>query len=181
VWVLFVGPPSSGKTELLNPLDDLPGFYRPDDLTVPGLLTAGPSGTLGGVLGRVHANGGIGILVIKDFSTVLAQGQTGRVATFSILRRVYDGEVERDLGSRHGIQLRFEGKVGLLGAVTDAIDEANDEIGDLGPRMLLYWMPDIDKYLAMSTVGQNAGHQLEIRTQLADAAWVLGARCGSGA
>jgi hypothetical protein len=88
---------------------------------------------------------------------------------FSIMRRLYDGEVERDLGSRHGIRLRFEGKVGLLGAVTDAIDQVSEEIGDLGPRMLLYRMPDIDKYEAMSTVGHNAGHQSKMRNRLAEA------------
>jgi len=36
LWRLLIGPPSSDKTGLLNPLDGLPGFYRPDDLTSRG-------------------------------------------------------------------------------------------------------------------------------------------------
>jgi hypothetical protein len=169
LWLLLVGPPSSGKTELLNPLDGLPGFYRPDDFTVAGLLTKGRERSLGGVLGRIDAAGGVGILVVKDFSTVLAQGPAHRAGMFSVLRRLYDGEVERALGTDGGTQLHFEGKVGLLGASTDAIDQLSDEIGDLGPRMLLYRMPDIDEDAAMRAAARNTGHQKTMRTDLAAA------------
>jgi hypothetical protein len=59
------------------------------------------------------------------------------------------------------------GKVGLVGAVTDAIDRVSDEIGDLGPRMLLYRMPDLDEDEAMVAVARNTGHQAEMRAGLA--------------
>ena len=154
---------------LLNPLDGLTGFYRPDDFTIAGLLTKRRNGALGGVLGDIDRAGGVGILVVKDFSTVLAQGPTHRAGMFSMLRRLYDGEVERALGSDGGTQLHFKGKVGLLGATTDAIDQVSDEIGDLGPRMLLYRMPDIDEDAAMLAAARNTGNQTTMRADLADA------------
>jgi hypothetical protein len=167
LWLLLVGPPSSGKTELLNPLDGLPGFYRPDDFTVAGLLTKGRNATLGGLLGTIAEAGGVGILVVKDFSTVLAQSPTHRTSMFSLLRRLYDGEVERALGTDGGTRLRFEGKVGMVGAATDAIDRLSDEIGDLGPRMLLYRMPDVDEDEVMRAAARNTGRQAEMRAHLA--------------
>jgi hypothetical protein len=79
-----------------------------------------------------------------------------------------------------GTQRRFQGKVGLIGAVTDAIDRVADEIGDLGPRMLLFRMPDADEDTAMIAAARNAGHQSEMHAELADCIshFVTGLDCG---
>ncbi|MGH9014568.1 MAG: hypothetical protein ACRDZ1_11610 [Acidimicrobiia bacterium] len=170
VWLLLVGPPSSGKTELLNTLDDLERVWRLDVATEAGLMTTGRDGALGGVLGEImETDDREGIVVVKDLSTVLAEGPTRRAGLFADLRRIYDGEWERALGKHGGTQLRFEGKVGLLGAATDAIDRLTDEIGDLGPRMLLFRMPDVDADAQLRAAGRNVGHQADMRAVLADA------------
>jgi hypothetical protein len=168
VWLLLVGPPSCGKTELLNTLDHLPGIWRFDVATEAGLMTAGRDGTLGGVLGEITADGGMGILVVKDLSTILAEGANRRAALFADLRRIYDGEWERRVGKAGGTTLRFEGHVGLLGATTDAIDQLANEIGELGPRMLFLRMPDTDTDEQLQAVSRNVGHQRDVRATLAD-------------
>ncbi len=169
VWLLLVGPPSCGKTEMLNLLDELPDVWRLDMVTEAGLLTEGRDGQLGGILGDIARRGGRGLLVVKDLSTVLSESPQRRAGLFAAFRRLYDGEWERDLGTGGGTRLRFEGKVGLLGAVTDAIDRLAVEIGDLGPRMLMFRMPDVDAETLMRAAGRNVGRQPEMRATLAGA------------
>lgn len=51
VWLFVVGPPSSGKTELLNPLrDGIPESHFVADFTKAGMLTGAANGKMGGVL-----------------------------------------------------------------------------------------------------------------------------------
>jgi hypothetical protein len=77
VWLLLVGPPSGGKTEILSSLIRLPYIVPAATLTEAALLSGTPkrektAGATGGLLRRV---GDFGILLAKDFTSVLAQNR----------------------------------------------------------------------------------------------------------
>ena len=97
LWGMLIGPSSSGKTEAIRALD---GLAEPvDELTAPALLswTHGKQPHPTGVLTRI---GSRGLVTVGDFSTVLATSDRGgRDQLFALLRRVYDGQVTRDLGN----------------------------------------------------------------------------------
>jgi ribosomal protein S18 acetylase RimI-like enzyme len=135
LWGMLIGPSSSGKTEAIRALDTLAEPI--DEITAPALLswTHGRKPQPTGVLTRI---GERGLVTVGDFSTVLATSDRGgRDQLFALLRRVYDGQVTRDLGNA-AVPLRWSGRLTLLAACTPAIDNYSSHADQLGPRWLYY-------------------------------------------
>jgi len=135
LWGMLIGPSSSGKTEAVRALDRLAEPI--DELTAPALLswTQGKAPRPTGVLTRIAQRG---LVTVGDFSTVLATSDRGgRDQLFALLRRVYDGQVTRDLGNAP-VPLRWRGRLTLLAACTPAIDNYASHNDQLGPRWLYY-------------------------------------------
>jgi hypothetical protein len=147
LWGMLIGPSSSGKTEALRALDTLAEPI--DEITAPALLswTHGRRPQPTGVLTRI---GERGLVTVGDFSTVLATSDRGgRDQLFALLRRVYDGQVTRDLGNAP-VPLRWSGRLTLLAACTPAIDNYASHADQLGPRWLYY------RLAAASSAGKRA-------------------------
>ena len=147
LWGMLIGPSSSGKTEAIRALDTLAEPI--DEITAPALLswTHGRKPQPTGVLTRI---GDRGLVTVGDFSTVLATSDRGgRDQLFALLRRVYDGQVTRDLGNAP-VPLRWRGRLTLLAACTPAIDNYASHADQLGPRWLYY------RLAAASSAGKRA-------------------------
>src|SRR5215470_497403 len=123
-----------------------------------------------------HAHGGLlrrvadkGILVLKDFTTVLEMDRTARGQVLAALREIYDGRWDREVGADGGQTLTWTGKCGFLAGCTGAIDRANGVTVEMGPRSLFVRLPasDLDK------IGRSAldhmGREEQMRRELADA------------
>ncbi|MDJ0341776.1 hypothetical protein [Streptomyces sp. PH10-H1] len=142
LWGMIVGPPSGGKTEAVGLLDDVTEEHV-DDITGPALLswTQGKNPRPTGILTRV---GSRAFVSISDFSTILASSDRGgRDVLFSLLRRAYDGEVNREVGNTPD-PLVWRGRLTLLAAVTPAIDNFSSHSDALGPRWLYCRTADTD-------------------------------------
>jgi hypothetical protein len=142
LWVLHVGPSGGGKTEPLLSIGGLDEVQSLATITEAALLSGVPRkekapGATGGVLGKIGV-GGYGILSLKDFSSVLSMRHEQRAATLSALREIFDGAWDRPLGTDGGRVLHWHGKVGLVGAVTTAIDQYHSVMESLGSRFLLH-------------------------------------------
>jgi hypothetical protein len=147
LWGMLIGPSSSGKTEAIRALDTL--AEPVDEITAPALLswTHGRRPQPTGVLTRIGTRG---LITVGDFSTVLATSDRGgRDQLFALLRRVYDGQVTRDLGNAP-VPLRWSGRLTLLAACTPAIDNYASHADQLGPRWLYY------RLAAASTTAKRA-------------------------
>jgi hypothetical protein len=81
--------------------------------------------------------GKFGVLAFKDFGTVLEMRVEARNEMLSALRRIFDGEYVRQVGTDGGLTLQWRGKVGVIFASTQAYDEHHAVIGTLGDRFLL--------------------------------------------
>jgi hypothetical protein len=139
VWLGIIAPPSSAKTELLNSLARLPHVVTAEVLTPAALLSGTPKrqqqrNATGGLLPQI---GSFGILVFKDFGTVLDARVELRSEMLSALRRVFDGEYVRQIGADGGRTVSWAGKAGLLFAATQKYDLYHTVIGTLGDRFLL--------------------------------------------
>jgi len=147
VWLLVVAPPSAGKTEIIMGLERLPGIHVTSNLTAAGLRTGEPTKgqkskhATGGLLNLIDASGHDGILLLKDFGSVLSMHSDARQALLAALREVFDGAWVRDLGSGGGEHLEWKGKLGLIGASTPAFDEHQSVISTLGDRFILLRIP----------------------------------------
>lgn len=169
VWVLLVAPPATGKTETLGAMQSLPFVHTTATLTEAGLLSGSPArekakDAKGGLLRQV---GSYGFILAKDFGSVLSQHRETRAATLAALREIFDGAWVRHVGTDGGRELRWKGKVGLLAAVTPAIDLAHSVMSCLGERFLLFRLPSADRKELGRRALALSGQEKRIRAELA--------------
>ena len=93
VWFLILGPPSGGKTEILSACSPLDYVVPAATITEAALL----SGTsrkerakdaTGGLMRQI---GDFGILLAKDFTSVLSQNKDTAKAAMAAMREIFDG------------------------------------------------------------------------------------------
>jgi hypothetical protein len=171
VWLLVIGPPGSGKTETISPLAELDYVHSAATVTPASLLSGTPpkeraTGAKGGLLRKV---GEFGVLLCKDFTSVLAQHRDARAEALAALREVYDGRWDRPVGAAGGMTLSWAGKCGLVGGCTPSIDRHHAVMGALGERFLLYRL-EVDDPAAQARMRLTSRrHESRMRSELADA------------
>ncbi len=168
VWLLLVGAPSGGKTELLQPIGVLPKVYITSTLTEAALLSATPardkaSDASGGLLRRI---GDFGILLCKDFTSVLAMNRDSRACVLAALREIYDGSWTRHVGVDGGRTLHWGGKLGMIGACTSVIDSHHAVIASMGERFIMLRMPTVDEDKVASRALDHQGTESAMRKEL---------------
>jgi hypothetical protein len=173
-WLFIVAPPACGKTSIsimgaahlkdVHVLGDvtestfLSGFYGHSQ---PGLLEK-----LGPVKqsGNTYTTEGDGLFLIKDFTTVLGMRRDKRGAVLSQLREIYDGMYRRDFGT--GVTKIWKGRIGIIAAVTPALDRHYGVFSTLGERFLQVRIhrPDSEEAgeWAIKQQGQEATIQKEL-------------------
>lgn len=170
VWLALVGPPGSGKTEAVSSLSCLPDMHAAATLTEAALLSGTPkkehaAGAKGGLLRQV---GDFGIIVVKDFTSVLAMNRDSRSQVLAALREVYDGTWTRHVGTSGGLELHWAGKVGLIAGVTPTIDSHHAVIGAMGERLALYRLRPVDEDAQASRALDLTGFEHQMRAELAE-------------
>jgi hypothetical protein len=171
LWLLLVGPSGGGKTELLAAITGLPDVHPAATLTEAALLSGTPrkdhaQGASGGLLREV---GDFGILVLKDFGSVLSQHRDTRAAVLAALRELFDGAWTRRLGTDGGKTLSWQGKLGLLCGCTPAIDTHHAVLAALGERFIWYRLAVDDAAEQARRSLAHAGREREMRAELAEA------------
>jgi hypothetical protein len=171
VWLLVVGPPSSGKTEILSALAGLPYIVPAAAITEAALLSGTPrkersGGATGGLLRRV---GEFGILLTKDFTSVLSQHRDTAAQATAALREIYDGTWDRPLGADGGRTLHWHGKCGFIGGVTPSYDRYWSVTNALGDRYLLLRLPETDPAKQARAARAHARQGQQMRGELAAA------------
>jgi uncharacterized protein DUF3854 len=172
VWVMLVGGSGTGKTERLAPLAVMPPVVLVSAISgEAALLSATPrkdraEHAHGGLLRRV---GDKGVLVLKDFTTVLEMDRTDRGKVLAAFREIYDGRWDRDVGTDGGQTLTWRGKCGFLAGCTGAIDRAHAVVNDMGPRSLFLRLPPADLDAIGASALDHMGQEDKMRGELAAA------------
>lgn len=170
VWLMNVGPPGSGKTETLNGISKLPNTYLVATVTEAALLSGTPkkdtaAGSKGGLLREV---GDFGILILKDFTSILSMNRDARANVLAALREIYDGSWTRLIGTDGGRALHWEGKIGVIAGCTPIIDSHHAVISSLGERFTFYRLPKVDGDAQAERAMANFGKEQQMRAELAD-------------
>ena len=168
VWLLLIGPPGGGKTELLQPLRSLAHVHMTSTLTEASLLSATPAkdkarDASGGLLRNI---GDFGILLCKDFTSVLAMNRDTRACVLAALREIYDGSWTRHVGVDGGRTLKWQGKLGLIGACTSVIDNHHAVIASMGERFIMFRLPAIDEDKVAGRALEHQGNEPAMRKEL---------------
>ena len=171
IWLMNVGPPGSGKTEVLNSLRGLPNVHMAATLTEPALLSGTPKKDTsrtakGGLLREI---GEFGIPLAKDFTSILSMHRASRAAVLAALREVYDGSWTRHLGTDGGKTLTWSGKVAVLAGVTPTIDSHHAVMASTGERFVLYRLPDASTDEQAQQALTHVGKETQMRRELQQA------------
>jgi putative DNA primase/helicase len=169
LWLMLVGAPSGGKTEILNAVAGQPDVHMAATLTVGALLSGTAKrdkdkASKGGLLREI---GAFGILVCKDFTSILSMNRDPRAELLAALREIYDGSWTRHVGVDGGRTLAWAGKLGLLAGCTTTIDSHHTVMATMGERFLLYRLPEIQGEEQGRRALENTGHEREMRQALA--------------
>jgi energy-coupling factor transporter ATP-binding protein EcfA2 len=171
VWLLLVGPPGGGKSEILNSISGLDDAHPAGTLTEASLLSGTPKrdhmdAAKGGLLRSI---GDFGIIVAKDFGSVLSMNRDARAQLLAALREIYDTAWTRHVGTDGGRTLHWTGKVGMVGGVTPTIDRHHAVMGAMGERFVLYRLPEVDPNVQARQALSHAGRERRMRKELAAA------------
>ena len=175
VWLLLIGPPASGKTEMLDSLLGLPDMHAAGTLTEAALLSGVPKkeharDASGGLL---RAIGRFGFVICKDFTSVLSMGREVRTPLLAALREIHDGAWTRHVGVDGGRTLPWRGKCVLIGGCTPIIDQHHAVMASMGERFLLCRLPDIDSQVQARRALEHVGKETAMRRELAGAVSAL--------
>ena len=126
LWLLVLGGPGNAKTETVQSLSGASAHVTSTIASEGALLSATPKrqrakDATGGLLRKIGEHG---LLVIKDVATILSANRDLRGQVLAALREIYDGRWERNVGTDGGRTLTWEGRIGVIGAVTTAWDRA---------------------------------------------------------
>jgi hypothetical protein len=170
-WLVLLGPAGSGKTEALNATLGLDRVYLVGTLTEAALLSGTPpkdtaAGASGGLLREIGAHG---MIVLKDFGSILSMSHEPRARVLGALREIYDGNWHRDVGVDGGRRLHWEGRVGLLAGATTVLDQHHGVMAQLGERFLLHRIAVGNARKQGRKSLAHHGRERKMRDELADA------------
>jgi hypothetical protein len=172
VWLGAVGGSATGKTETVTGLGRCPGVIVTSTISgEPALLSGTPdkdraADATGGLLRSLGDNG---VLVLKDFTSILSMNRDKRGQVLAALREIFDGHWDRPIGGEGGRTLEWTGKLGLVMACTTAYDQAHGVISVMGDRFILIRVEDDDPKQSMLAALGIAGQERETREAFASA------------
>jgi hypothetical protein len=170
-WLLVISGSGAAKTETVMPLVGA-GAVVVSTVNGEAALLSGTStkdrakDATGGLLRRI---GPRGVLVIKDFTSILSMNRDTRALVLAALREIYDGQWSRNVGTDGGRTLTWRGRLVLIGAVTTAWDSAHQVVSTMGDRFVLVRIDSTDnRRTAGMQALRNVDHELTMRTELAE-------------
>lgn len=164
IWLMLVGQASCGKTTVINSLASLPRAVSASTLTTSSLLSGSgkkdrDSNSTGGVMREI---GDSGILLLKDFNSILGMDRDERDRTMRALSEIYDGRWDRPVGSDGGRHMSWgPGKMSLLGGCTPNIDDYGNALALMGSRFMYYRFDLVNGYAQANSALDSAGQMAE--------------------
>lgn len=145
IWLILIGPSSSGKSQVLRPLalTDTKFIHRVDDLTENTLLSGVRTKKGEKDISLLKRIGRLGIIVISDLTVIFSKGIEARAAILGQLRMVYDGEMTKFSGLSSE-PITWNGSIGILAGSTPSIYTHFEEVADMGERFIYYRMKNYD-------------------------------------
>jgi len=161
LWLRFIGPSRSGRTELLRAISEHPGCAEMEVLTpaaVRGGFKKGPK-----VLDRIRGK----LVITKDIAFILTSRKDLRTEIFGVLRGIKDGKLTADFGSDEGHLVQEAHFDWILAATTSGIEQQRQLEGLLGQRFIdLRWQPGNREEMAYRAASNNP-YLSKIREELA--------------
>ena len=141
IWLMLIGGSGSGKSEAINILGGIKYCHQVSMLTPNTLLSGAKKGKDGkdpSLLTRLGRNG---VILMKDFTTIISMRDDNRRDILAQIREVYDGELTKETGT--GLSLSWRGKLNFIAGSTTSYYEKQKEIDAMGPRFIMYELEEL--------------------------------------
>jgi hypothetical protein len=173
LWLMLVAGSGGTKTETVRSLNGA-GALIVSTISSEGALLSATARSHGATGGLLHKLGARGLLVIKDFTSILSADRNVRGTVLAALREVHDGEWARHVGFAGGRTLSWKGRIIVVAACTTAWDSAHAVIATMGDRFVIIRGDTTNGRggAARQAIG-NTGHEDAMRAELAGAMGVL--------
>ncbi|MGI8783376.1 MAG: winged helix-turn-helix domain-containing protein [Acidobacteriota bacterium] len=172
LWLLLISGSGNAKTETVQAAQGS-GAIVISTIQSEGALLSGTSTkdrTKGATGGLLRTIGERGVLIIKDFTSIISAHRDSRAMLLAAFREMYDGRWVRNVGSDGGRTLEWAGRIAVIGAVTTVWDRAHDVVAAMGDRFVLIRMDSNQGRAAagLRAMG-NVGKEVQMREELAHA------------
>lgn len=172
LWLLVISGPGNAKTETVQALKGA-GATVISTIASEGALLSGTAkrehskDASGGLLRKLGARG---LLVIKDFTSILSMNRDTRAGVLAALREVYDGFWSRSVGTDGGRSIEWRGRLVVIGACTTVWDQAHAVIASMGDRFVVVRVDSsVGRLAAGRQAISNTGVEDVMRRELAAA------------
>lgn len=139
LWMLLVGVPSSGKTDLVRLLKVMPLAYYLDTFTLNAFISGERENK-----GKVHDLLGVlnnKIFIIKDWTSIFSQDEKATKKVLGDLVNIYDKEFKKFSPTRGDIS--YNSQFSHLGCITpEVLNKHTRYLNMVGARFLFYAMPE---------------------------------------
>ena len=172
-WLLIISGPGNAKTETACSVGAVPNVEIVSTIVSEGALlsaTAKKARTKQATGGLLRKIGARGILIIKDFTSILSADRNVRGAVLAALREIHDGRYSRNVGSDGGQTITWEGRIIVIAACTTAWDAAHGVVASMGDRFVtIRASARVGREAAGSRAIKNTGKENAIRREIAKA------------
>lgn len=163
VWLFVMGPSGGGKSTInIRAASCLPKTHSVSDLTENSILSGYHVNVKkkSASIGLLVDIGQSGIVLMKDFTTVLSKRDDERKKIIAALREIHDGQYTRVLGNVG--KIGWAGKATIIAATTQSLEGCWAVLRDMGERFIQVRTLRADGVQVAQAAIRQIGHEKAI-------------------
>jgi predicted transcriptional regulator len=163
VWLILLTPPSGAKTSILQDLSCLKSYnIRIISELTPKTFVSGDK-NYHGLLDEMKN----GIVIFKDFTSILQFDSESRSAVFQQMREIWDGYYMKLFGT--GKKVEWSGKITIIAGCTEVFEKFREIDAIMGERFLIYHHTITDRKKLADKSLQQIGKQNQMHKEIQEA------------
>jgi DNA-binding transcriptional ArsR family regulator len=135
-WLMIISGSGNAKTETTTSVSGVDNTIAVSTIASEGALLSATKKGKGATGGLLRQLGDSGILIIKDFTSIISGDRKARSQILAALREIHDGRWDRSVGFQGGSTISWEGRVVVIAACTTSWDSAYSVLAAMGPRFV---------------------------------------------